>query len=464
MQFSGLLHAARWALAAVLVSCRVDVANAHDALDGSPSTQSSRTTYSIEYQVRIAERNPTVARVRWELAGIDEIRRIRLTLREDRFYDFSGTGSLERRGNDLIWTPGSPYAHLEYKARLRTRHGATKGFDSYSTSEWVITRAQALFPATHVTFKTGIVPEPRSRSRVLFFLQPGWRSYSAMEEISPGVFQADRGHQRLDRPTGWLALGRLGVAERTIGGIRVVIAKAPGSSFDAQGALDLYSRTLPRLSELLRFRPARILVVSGPDPMWRGGLSGESSFFLHGDRPIRTPDRTSPLLHELFHLLARFHPAADAHWLSEGLAEIYSLELQHRVGLLDDAGFRRGLRFFAEYGLWHVNLTAQADNAATNNSAPLVIWAIDHAIRRMTDGRRSLDDVVQELSGRQGRLSTADFLRTVNSVAGRNFTPFFQRHVYAGEPPGDFDLSRASSAFPQSQLEHPTKNHPPLPE
>jgi hypothetical protein len=170
--------------------------------------------------------------------------------------------------------------------------------------------------------------------------------------------------------------------------------------------------------------------------MWRGGLSGENSFYLHGDRPLRTPDRTSPPLHELFHVLATFRPGADAHWISEGLAEFYSLELQRRVGVLDEPNFQRGLRLFKEYGLWHVDLTAEHGGGATNNSAPLVMYAIDRSIRRLTEGSKSIDDVVREVSGRTQKLSTAAFLHAVNTVSGRNFTSFFQRHVYAGEPPG----------------------------
>ena len=417
----------------------------------APAATPERTTYSIEYRVRIVERNPAVAHVQWKLAGIDEIRRIRLNLRGDRFYGFSGTGTFEQRGHDLIWVPGNPYAHLEYKVRLHSRRGPSKGFDSYSSPDWAITRAQALFPTTHVTFETKIEREPRSRSRIIFRLPRGWRAYTAMEELSPGVFRPDHRGQRLDRPSGWIALGHLDAADRTIAGIRVVVAKAPGSRFDIDGLLDFFGRTISRLAEIVGSRPARLLVVSGPDPMWHGGLSGENSFYLHGDRPLRTPDRTSPPLHELFHLLARFHPAPDAHWVSEGLAEFYSLELQRRVGLVDEVEYRRGLRFFAKYGRWHVNLTAQRDNAATNNSAPLVIQAMERAIRRATDGQRSLDDVVHKISETRGPLTTAEFLRVVNTVAGRNFTPFFQKHVYAGEPPQGFRLP-----LPADQPRHPS--------
>ena len=51
----------------------------------------------------------------------------------------------------------------------------------------------------------------------------------------------------------------------------------------------------------------RLLIVSAGDPMWRGGLSGPSSMFLHSDRPLISENRTSTLLHELGAHRAR-HP------------------------------------------------------------------------------------------------------------------------------------------------------------
>ena len=63
------------------------------------------------------------------------------------------------------------------------------------------------------------------------------------------------------------------------------------------------------------------------------------------------------------------------------------------------------------------------------------MYWIDQEIRRVTNGRRSLDDAVRMLVGERGRLSTASFLRVVNRTADRDFTPLFRRHVYRGECP-----------------------------
>ena len=169
--------------------------------------------------------------------------------------------------------------------------------------------------------------------------------------------------------------------------------------------------------------------------MWHGGLSGEDSFFVHGRIPIRSPDKTCSYLHELFHVWQPFHPSADGRWVSEGLAEYYSLALPYRAGRLSPQTFVRGLALFERYGRWGSDLTRTRVPAALNNSAPLVMHWLDHEIRRVTDGHRCLDDAVRSLAHEGGTLTTASFLRAINQAAGRDFTPLFRRHVYRGEPP-----------------------------
>jgi hypothetical protein len=412
------------------------------AVDGVVGSRSpSPTTYAIQYHVTISARRFATAAVRWQLAGIDEIRRVRLRLDGNRFYAVRGSGTVERNGSEIVWTPGGPYARLEYEVRLRHRRAPGKGYDAYATSKFWIGRAQDLFPRTTLTFELDVERKPSSSAEVHFHLPPGWQAYTAMERTAPSSFRPLHTGKHLDRPTGWIALGRLEAAERRIGRTRVQVVKTAASGLDVPRLLELYEKALPLLTGMLHNAPATLLIVSGANPMWRGGLSGESSIFLHGARPIRTPDRTSPPLHELFHVLAPFRPGPDGHWVTEGLAEYYSLDLQRRVGMLDDADYRKGLALFERYGHWKVNLAAAKDLAATNNSAPLVLAAIDHRLRSRSDGRRGLDDAVRSIATEGGRISTARFLRAVNETAKADFTSFFQRHVYAGVPPELPELS-----------------------
>ena len=94
---------------------------------------------------------------------------------------------------------------------------------------------------------------------------------------------------------------------------------------------------LPVLNEILGTASRRWLVVSADDPMWRGGLSGPDSLYLHADRPLIAPDDTSPLLHEIVHVAMGAQAGPESDWIVEGLAELYSLELLRRAGALSAA-------------------------------------------------------------------------------------------------------------------------------
>jgi hypothetical protein len=201
-------------------------------------------------------------------------------------------------------------------------------------------------------------------------------------------------------------------------------------------------QALPVVTTLFGRQLPRLLIVIGPDPMWRGGSSGEESFYIHDGRPLRSRDHTSPYLHELFHVAAPFRPHADAHWVTEGLAEYYSVELQRRIGRLSDARYQRALELFAEHGLWDHDFTRTAAPALRNNSAPLLMYLIDQRIRAATGDQRGLDTVVASLAREGGTVSTARFLGTIQRVAGKSFASFFRRHVYRGERPAISSLTR----------------------
>ena len=398
----------------------------------APPLGTRRPTYSIDYVVRISRREPGRAHVHWLLAGIDEIAAFRLVFRDDRTSNVSGTGRLVWHGRTLSWTPGAPYAHLRYTVALDRQRPPGPRFDSYAAPDWVATRALHLFPEINVRFRTGAAA---ARARLRFRLPSGWHIATALAPLPDGTYLVEEPGKRFDRPRGWLLLGHIARYRRTIAGMEVTVGVAPGSALDVQSLFRLYRKTIPLLVDILGAPPPRLLIVSAPDPMWHGGLSGEDSFFVNGRIPIRSPDKTCSYLHELFHVWQPFHPSPDGRWVSEGLAEYYSLALPYRAGRLSPRAFARGIALFARYGHWGSDLTTTRIPAAFNNSAPLVMYWIDHEIRRATGGQRSLDDAVRTLAREHGTLTTASFLRAINQVAGRDFTPLFRRHVYRGEPP-----------------------------
>ena len=403
-------------------------------LAGLPGSAATRPTYSVDYVVRISKRDPGHAHVRWLLAGIDEISSFRLVFRDDRTSDVHGTGQLDWHGRTLVWTPGGPYAHLRYTVAIDHLRPPGGHFDSHAAPDWVATRALYLFPEINVTFR-GQASAARARARLLFELPRGWRAATALARLGGDTFAVEEPGKHFDRPRGWFLLGEIVRHRRVIAGSEVTVAVAPGSALDVRRLRRLYAHTLPLLADVLGPPPPRLLVVSAPDPMWHGGLSGEDSFFVNGHIPIRSADKTSSYLHELFHVWQPFRPGTDGRWITEGLAEYYSLVLQRRAGRLSARSHARGLALFARYGRWGLDLSRTRDPAALNNSAPLVMAFLDDRIRRDSGGRRSLDDAVRVLAREGGAVTTASLLRAVNHAAGKDLTPLFRRHVFRGEAP-----------------------------
>lgn len=400
----------------------------------APAAAVAAPTFSVDYLVRISSRDPTRAHVHWQLSGIDEIEGLRLVFRDERTTAVQGSGRLEWHGRTCRWTPGRPYAHLRYTVTIDRRRPPGAHFDSHADAEWIATRALHLFPEINVTFRSG-AEAAGSRARLVFRLPRGWRTATALEPLDDGAYRVEEPGKRFARPRGWFLLGRLARHRRRIAGAEVTVALAPGSTLDPRALFRLYERTMPLLVELLGPPPPRLLVVSAPDPMWHGGLSGEDSFFVNARIPLRSSDRTSMYLHELFHVWQPFRPGPDGHWIAEGLAEYYSLALPFRAGRLPARAFARGLELFGRYGRWDLDLSRTRVPEALNNSAPLVMHRIDQAMRRATDGRRSLDDAVRLLARTHPHVTTASFLSAVNRTTGRDFTSLFRRHVYRGARP-----------------------------
>lgn len=402
----------------------------------------SRETFSVQYTIEIDAAQPSQARVRWELTGIDEIERIRFRIDPARFDAFVGSGSFERRGNQILWSPNGPYAELSYTARLNHRRTAGKGYDSYAGDDWILSRTTDFFPRSAVLFRPDVEPEPEARARLVLRLPAGWESATVFPVDGPNRYIVETPNQRLDHPRGWLILGRIRRTDTRIAQTALTIVRAPGVTREVESIVRLMRAAIPMVTALLARPLPRLLIAIGPDPMWRGGLSGEDSFYIHDRRPLRSRDHTSPYLHELFHVAAPFRPHADAHWVTEGLAEYYSIELQRRMGRLSETRYQRALEHFAEHGLWGHDFTRSSAPALRNNSAPLVMYVLDQRIRAATGGQHGLDTVVMSLARDGGTISTARFLGTVQRVAGKSFASFFRRHVYKGEQPAIASLAR----------------------
>jgi predicted metalloprotease with PDZ domain len=163
--------------------------------------------------------------------------------------------------------------------------------------------------------------------------------------------------------------------------------------------------------------------------MWRGGLSGPGSLFLHAHRPLITEDGTSPILHEVVHTALRLRPGPDGDWAIEGLAEYYSLEVLGRSGTVSPERLLRAFEMLAKRGTEAAHLRSKSVSGAGTARAVTVLRALDRRIRDATDQTRGIDDVARLLVRDGGTVTTARVQELAEQVSGLDLAGFFASEV-----------------------------------
>ena len=175
---------------------------------------------------------------------------------------------------------------------------------------------------------------------------------------------------------------------------------------------------MPSLAELLPDTPQRLLIVSGSQDMWRGGLSGVGSLYLHSDRPLISGNRTSPLLHELFHVASGLHSKVGADWIIEGLAEYYSLTLLLRSDGISKVRYDKSFERLAQWSADTPCIATDRSKGKQTAHGALVMRALDVEIRRDTQEKASLDTLVQKLVQANEDLTNSSFRAAVMEITG----------------------------------------------
>ena len=155
--------------------------------------------------------------------------------------------------------------------------------------------------------------------------------------------------------------------------------------------------------------------------MWRGGLSSPNSMFLHAERPLVSENGTSALLHELVHIVTRVRGQPKDDWIAEGIAEFYAGELLYRAGGMSEARHDKLRRWLLDWGKDVKSLRLDRSTGPVTARAAVLLQDLDREIRRRTDDRRDLDDVVRKLM-RIGKVSLADLRTAALEVIGGKAT------------------------------------------
>ena len=382
---------------------------------GAPASESGRSelTYSLHYEI---SPQPESGLVQVEM----QLQQPRGLLRElsfrldDRISALDGDGQLRRDGTRLHWLPGNDGGRLRWQVAVEHRRGKS-GFDALLLSDWGIFRAEDVIPRA----ATRTLKGARSRTTLGFDLPPGWSVISEYSHAEQPIV-VERPGRRFSQPTGWVAMGRLGVRREVIAGSRVAVAGPTGHDVRRMDMLALLNWTLPEVAALLGSVPERLTIVSADDPMWRGGLSGPQSIFLHADRPLISENATSTLVHEIMHVALTFDTPDVHDWIAEGLAEYYSLELLHRAAAISTRRYRRAIEDQEQWATTAKELCGKSSKGPTTALAATLFRQLDAELQKATRGKAGLDAVVADLNAAGNDIGLHELRAAVRSRTNGN--------------------------------------------
>ena len=376
------------------------------AIDGDESL-----AYSVQYElIPVTDTNliDVSMTVRQDRELLREVRFEAAPHISDVHVDGESLGTVD----EIVWQPGASGGTLQWVVAIGNERNG-KGHDAWLEDNWGVFRAEDVIPRA----ATRVIRGAYSETTLRIDLPDNWTMVTAYPLVDD-TFSIDKDYRNFDQPDGWIAIGRLGVRREIIADMRVAVAGPIGHSVRRMEVLTVLNWTLPELSRALGNLPERLTIVSAGEPMWRGGLSGPNSLFLHADRPLISENSTSPLLHEVMHSILRISAADGYDWLVEGIAEYYSLELLRRSGSITESRYQKALEFQRDWSASADTLCRSSSTGATTALAVMTMSALDGEIRSRSLGDKSLDDVLIALRKNPRRITLGDVQTITEDLTG----------------------------------------------
>ena len=318
---------------------------------------------------------------------------VRLRAPAARYGQFSGDGEIRRVDDRIVWQLPADGGRLSYVVNVDHRRNA-KGYDALVRGDFALVRADDLFPPASIRQMDG----SESASRLVAELPPGWRIQTPFPSDDDGGWRVVNPDRKFDRPTGWLVAGELGIRRDEIQGIDVAVAGPRYQGIQRISMLALLRWTLPDVLALVPGAlPDRLSIVSAGDPLWRGGLSGPGSLYIHAERPLLSEDGTSTLLHELIHVLLPIGTAPAADWIDEGAAEYLTLAVLRDTGTISRARYAAAIRRFRQRGKSITDLTALSSSGDRTARAVVLFHDLDRELKAATEGREGATTLIARL-------------------------------------------------------------------
>lgn len=234
-----------------------------------------------------------------------------------------------------------------------------------------------------------------------------------------------------------------------LGGDEVITQKEEFKNL-AEGVLDYYIDLMggiPNPPPDNKFKKA-VVIINSSDTTDGEVIGNNISILVSKDG-----DKTSKLFsrfifaHEFFHLWngKSFVPATDeTEWFKEGFTNYYTFKALHHVGFLTDESFLEVLNslFYQRYknddGVGKISLTKGEEKhyhwGLIYGGGMFVGIAQDLMIRKATNNRKSLDDLIKYLFKKYGGSNKEYNLREIqqkmSEVSGADQTGFFNDYIF----------------------------------
>ena len=379
--------------------------------------------YRVDWRVAL-EAGDDTAKVSLEIEDGRPVRSMRLRFDPARFSNLEASGDLMLEDGVAVWEPPRKDAKLTYDVkitRVRNNKNQAESYDALMTDEWALFRGDRITPRVNVTTRKGAVADVLLH----FDLPKGWNANTGWwryEGAADGeiVYAIDDPERNFDRPRGWILVGDVGSRRADVSDGTYFSVVAPrNSGADRMAWLTLASLVWPEIEKAFVTIPSKIMMVSGDDPLWRGGLSGPNSFYFHSSRRAISENGTSPLFHELTHVITRISGRENDDWIAEGLAEFYGVELLFRAGGISEAKKQDILRDLARWGRAAPALRAPQSSGPITARAVGVFDSLDKEVMAQTDGKERLDAVTRLLMKKR-RVSLDDLREAFEEVTGES--------------------------------------------
>ncbi len=367
-------------------------------------------SYAVHYQIVPEPGDGSVAIEMSVKQSNRQLRELSFDLTDQLTYDIESDAGLTVTKNKARWQPEAQGGTLRWRRKVSHQRG-NSGYDAWLDESWGIFRAEDIIPRA----RTRTLKGSRSKTSMAFSLPTNWSAVSEYSTLRSRI-DVDIPDRRFDQPSGWIAMGSLGIRRETIAGTRIAVVAPEGQSTRRMDMLALLNWILPELNAVLPDSIPSLTIVSAGDPMWRGGLSAPGSIFIHADRPLISENATSTLAHEVFHVALGARAEHGYDWIVEGLAEYYSLELLLRGGAITARRYQRAIEKQVAWAADAKELCGKHSSGATTALAVVAFRSLDSEIRKKSAGKSSLDSVVSEIANSQSRISLPTLQQIVINI------------------------------------------------